>query len=71
MNWNGDTNRNSRLGVDEVASVDALQLPSPRFEQLTELLATDYSHTAISITLAFPESVMSQTSTDRQPSTAS
>ena len=71
MNWDRDTDRNSCLGIDEVASIDALQLPPPRFEQLTELLAADGPHTAISITLAFSESETSQTSTERQPSMAS
>ena len=61
MNWDGDTRRDSCLGIDEVASVDALQLPPPRFEQPTELLAANDLHTAISITLAFSELETSQT----------
>ncbi len=71
MNWNRKPGDISRLSINVMTALDSKQIPAMSFDDLRELLARDRSHTAISSTRPCSVAGMCETSTDKQPSTAS
>jgi hypothetical protein len=71
MDWNGDADWTSSLGLDMMAAVDTAQTPSIRFEHPGALFAGELLHNASSITRSSACVDGASTGTDKHPSMAS